>query len=432
MSALEITVKTAAKLLDRKMLAEVCRSSGADDVGFVEIERESLAAQRASLQKALPWARSIMVFVRRLNRHALQAPLRSISSAEFIAGGHDIREIVHRVVRELEPLGIRAVGLSGLFPFELGRSDGPPSTISMKLVAEAAGLGKMGKNRMVLHPHFGADMYIGAIVLDGCVDAYDQPLSKSPCLRCNLCAAACPTGAIARDGHFDFGSCMTHNYREKVSGFVEWIHTLADSRNRQDYRRRVSDAETLSWWQSLGYEANTHCDYCVAVCPAGDKAAVFLQDRRTFYHEIVEPLRQRSEAVYVVPGSDAEAYVPSAFPHKSVRRIGSGRLPGSVGNMFAMLPLQFQRGRSKGLAARYHFRFRGKETLEATVDIRDQRITASKGLTGKADLTVTADSNTWLRFIAGDCHLFLEVLRGRIRLRGPNKLLKAFTACFPL
>jgi len=252
-----------------------------------------------------------------------------------------------------------------------------------------------------------------------------------PCLDCNLCVAACPTGAIAKDGHFDFGSCMTHNYREKTNGFVEWIHTLADSRNRRDYRRRVSDAETLSWWQSLGYEANTHCDYCVAVCPAGDEAAAFLKDRKSFFREIVQPLRQRTEPVYVVPGSDAEAHVPLVFPHKSVRRIGSGRTPASVRAMIAMLPLTFQRGRSKELAARYHFRFYGKEQVAATVEIRDQRIVVRPGLIDMPDLVVRADSEAWLRLLDGERSLFWEMFRGRVRWKGPWRLLKAFKRCFP-
>ena len=75
---------------------------------------------------------------------------------------------------------------------------------------------------------------------------------------------------------------MTHNYREKIDGFVEWIHTIADSRNRRDYRRRVSDAETLSRWQSLAYDPNTHCDYCIAVCPAGEEATAYQRFCRPF------------------------------------------------------------------------------------------------------------------------------------------------------
>lgn len=412
-------------------LAELCRHAGADDVGFVELERDTLAGQRKAILHALPWAKTFIVFVRRINHHAFRVPLHSLPALEATAGEQDIKSIIHLATRELEITGIRSVGISGSFPMEIARTGEPPFGVSLKHLAEAAGLGVMGKNRIVLHPKFGADIYLGAIAIDLPVDHYDQPLSESPCLDCNLCAVACPTGAIARDGHFSFPNCMTHNYREKLNGFVEWVHTLADSRNRHDYRRRVSNEETLSWWQSLGYEANTHCNYCVAVCPAGDEATSFLKDRKRHFREVVRPLRNRVEAVHVVPGSDAEEYLKEAFPHKSVRLIGSGRAPDSIAGMLRMLPLVFQRGRSKGLSARYHFTFHGKEKREATVDIREQQIVLKAGLVGKADLTVKADSDAWLGFLNRSRNLAWEIVRGRIRIKGPPRLLKAFGKCFP-
>lgn len=410
-----------------------CLAAGADEAAFVELGRPRLDGQRDGIMRAIPWVKSFMVFARRLNRHAIRSPMRSISAAEFTAGGHDIKDIIHKTVRSLEDAGIRSVGISGYFPFEVGRSDGSPFVVPLKILAEEAGLGLMGKNRLVLHPRFGSDLYLGAVALD--ISPHDgevgRPLSESPCIDCNMCAVACPTGAISKDGHFDFGSCMTHNYREKLNGFVEWVHTLADSKSRQDYRRRVSDAETLSWWQSLGYEANTHCDYCVAVCPAGDEAISFLADRKHHFRDVVRPLRERAETVFVVPGSDAEAHVAATYPHKTMRRIGSGRSPASIANLVAMLPLVFQRGRSQGIAARYHFRFRGKECMEATVDIREQRISVKPGLEGKADLVVLADSEAWLGFLRHERNLAWEMLRGRIRLRGSPARLKEFGRCFP-
>jgi ferredoxin len=356
--------------------------------------------------------------------------LRSLSAAEFTEGGNDVKRIIHRVVRDLETEGVKATGIF-CFPMEMGRSDGLPFVASLRPLAEAAGLGVMGKSRLLLHPRFGADIYIGAIALEHPVSTYGEPLRSSPCLDCNLCDETCPTGAIAHDGHFDFGSCMTHNYREKVGGFVEWIHTLADSRNRQDYRRRVSDTETLSWWQSLGYDANTHCDYCMAVCPAGSEALAFQTHRKNHFDEVVAPLQERRENVYVVPGSDAEVHVAEAFPHKSIRRIGSGRSVDSIAGLLRMLPLTFQRGRSQGVAALFHFQFHGREVAEASIDIRNQHISVEPGLIGKPDLRVIADSDAWLGFLAKDRNLAWELLRRRIRIKGPRRLLQDFGKCFP-
>jgi epoxyqueuosine reductase QueG len=211
-------------------LTKLCRAAGADDVGFVDLDREALAGQRESVLRYLPWVRSLVIVVRSLDRPTVRARLRSLSSAEFVAVGQEVEAIIDRVVKDLAGNGVRALGFY-CFPAEFGGQDGSPSAVSLRLLAEAAGLGVIGKNRLVLHPRFGADIYLGAIAIDRTLTAYGQPLTSSPCLTCNLCDETCPTGAIGKDGYYDQGSCI----------------------------------------QSRGYDANIHCDLCRAVCPAGDE-----------------------------------------------------------------------------------------------------------------------------------------------------------------
>ena len=37
--------------------------------------------------------------------------------------------------------------------------------------------------------------------------SYGQPLDYNPCLECKLCVAACPVGAISKEGEFNFSAC---------------------------------------------------------------------------------------------------------------------------------------------------------------------------------------------------------------------------------
>jgi len=53
------------------------------------------------------------------------------------------------------------------------------------------------------------------------------------------------------------------------------------------------------------------------------------------------------------------------------------------------------------------------------------------GHQGTADLRVTADSDTWLGFVAKERSLMLALLRRKIRIKGSPKLLLAFGRCFP-
>jgi len=75
--------------------------------------------------------------------------------------------------------------------------------------------------------------------------------------------------------------------------------------------------------------------------------------------------------------------------------------------------------------------FTGAEEAQVTVIIRDQTIQVQDGLHGTPDLAVTADSQTWLKFLAKETHIAWALLRRKIRLSGSPKLMQAFGKCFP-
>ena len=51
---------------------------------------------------------------------------------------------------------------------------------------------------------------------------------------------------------------------------------------------------------------------------------------RASFREVVNPLQEKRETLYVVPGSDAEAYAAKRFPHKTTKRVGNGLRPTSI------------------------------------------------------------------------------------------------------
>jgi putative sterol carrier protein len=68
---------------------------------------------------------------------------------------------------------------------------------------------------------------------------------------------------------------------------------------------------------------------------------------------------------------------------------------------------------------------------QATVVIQQQKISVTEGHVGKPDLHVTADSQTWIGFLRKEKNVVWALLRRKIRLAGPLKLLVAFGKCFP-
>jgi ferredoxin len=418
--------------LDADWLRQLCRDAGADAVGLVEIARAALDDQREDILRSFPTTKTLISFVCRMNREPIRSPARSVANLEFHHCGDKVNEVARNIVAALESRGVRALNPAMGFPMEMDRFPSKIWVVSHKPVAVAAGLGHMGIHRNVIHPRFGSFVLLGTVLVDTEATAYDQPLAYNPCVECKLCVAACPSGAIVSDGHFNFSACYTHNYREFLGGFTAWAEQVADSKNSLDYRKRVSDTESVSLWQSLSFGANYKAAYCLAVCPAGeDVIGPYLTDKPGHLQAIVRPLQDKEETVYVVAGSDAEAHVLRRFQTKKVKRVSNGIRPRTIGQFLSGLPFAFQRGKAEGLDASYHFTFTGLEQREATVVIRNKTVQVSDGHVGTAGLRVTADSQWWLGFLAKERSLLWGLVRRRLRLKGSPRLLLAFGKCFP-
>ena len=290
-----------------------------------------------------------MSIVCKMNREPIRSTARSVANLEFHHAGDRTNEVAQ--LRSSPPWRPRGTGRSirrWAFPMEMDRFPGKIWVVAHKPVAVAAGLGQMGIHRNVIHPKFGNFILLATVLVDAEISEEGSQLDYNPCLECKLCVAACPVGAIGADGHFDFSACYTHNYREFMGGFGDWVENVVESRDALDYRRRVSDSETASMWQSLGFGPNYKAAYCMAVCPAGDDViGPFLDDRKGFLKTVVNPLQAKEETLYVVPGSDAQALCDEAVPAQADQagrqRAPAGldsRLPGEPAARLSAAPIR--------------------------------------------------------------------------------------------
>jgi ferredoxin len=425
------TGETPLRTPSARDLLAVARECGADDAGLVSIDNPAIADERPHVLRAFPATRTLLALIKRMHREPVRSPARSIANLEFHSTGHEVDAIARRIVRRLEDRGVRALNPAMAFPMEMERFPERGWIVSHKRIAEATGLGKMGIHRSLIHPKFGSFVLLGTVLVGEEVD-YGGPLAFNPCLECKLCVAACPVGAIKPDGYFDFSACLTHNYQQFMGGFVNFVEDIAASRSVRDYRSKQSYSETVARWQSLSYGPNYNAANCVAVCPAGDDViGPYLEDKRRHLREVVDPLTQKKETVYVSKGADAAYHVARRFPHKTIRWVRPGGRATSVLGFLRGAPLSFQPGKAAGLDAVYHFVFTGRDTLEATMTIRNRRIDVREGLYGEASLKVIADSRAWVRFLNKEISLVRAVLTGAVRLKDSPRLLVAFGKCFP-
>ncbi|MBE0609659.1 MAG: tRNA epoxyqueuosine(34) reductase QueG, partial [Dehalococcoidia bacterium] len=102
-------------------------------------------------------------------------------------------------------------------------------------LAAAAGLGWIGKSNMLLVPGAGPWVLLGVVATTLDLEP-GTPLRKT-CGNCTRCIAACPTGAIALDGHtVDARLCISYHTienrgvvpRELRAKFKDWVFGCDD------------------------------------------------------------------------------------------------------------------------------------------------------------------------------------------------------------
>ena len=315
--------KPALKEIDYQQLRDIVLDAGADDVGFVEIEREDLSDQRENIQNAFPRTKSIISYVCRLNVPQLQSTDRSLADIEHIALDSEMERISRTVVRVLRENGIGTVVPSENFPMDMLKWPGKMWTVSHKPIAVAAGLGQLGHHRLLIHPVFGSYVCIGTMLIDVVVSKYDQPIAFNPCIECKLCVGVCPTGAISKSGEFEFFSCLVHAYRDRLGGFLNWMEDIVTSANMDEYRAKRDDSETMAVWQSLTHGGGYRCGYCMSICPAGEEViGSYIENKKKYVSSVVKLLKDKEEPVYVIRGTNGESSVPKRFPNKTIKLVG--------------------------------------------------------------------------------------------------------------
>ena len=424
---MESSIRTEAGPLSSEAVRRLCLEEGADDAGFVEVDRPALADQREGISNVFPKSKTLISLVQVMNRETIQSPARYAANDEFHHTVHDLTDTARKILKRLNEFGVRGVVPTVGFPMDMNRWGSLKLwDISHKPVAEQAGMGRMGIHRNVIHPKFGNFILLETILIDTEVDASGKPIDYNPCLTCNLCVSACPVGAVHQDGGFDFSACLTHNYREFMGGFQEWTEDVVSSKNIADYRSRVRDQETVSMWQSLAFGPNYKAAYCMAVCPAGeDVLPLYRQDKKGYVDQIVRPLKDKAEPVYVRKGTPAEK-AARRQPNKEIRHVRNPARPLSIQGFIRGLKLVFNPLKAEGESETFEFQFTGKEPASVTVIVKEGKVKTREGLYPEANLRVVADSEAWLRIVNKEALPFRYLLTGKLKVRGNPLLLLKF------
>jgi epoxyqueuosine reductase len=139
--------------------------------------------------------------------------------------------------------------------------------LAERTLAVKAGLGGIGKNRMLINPSLGGSIFLGELLTDIALTADKPDPNLNLCGNCRKCIESCPTCALQNDGGFRAEKCI--NYL-----------TIEHKGNIDD------DIASKIGCRVFG------CDNCVTVCPFYKKAPgdtnpdfVFRQER-----QLISPL----------------------------------------------------------------------------------------------------------------------------------------------
>lgn len=102
-----------------------------------------------------------------------------------------------KISLDIESKGYKAIPIPADEPYEywdFQKKEGR-GILSLKHLAEASGMGFIGKNTLLINDKFGNRLYLGAVITNAILK--EDNLVKNLCFEnCNICLKACPQGAL--------------------------------------------------------------------------------------------------------------------------------------------------------------------------------------------------------------------------------------------
>ena len=170
----------------------------------------------------------------------------------------NIDAILMQVARIIEETGETAAPVFGCFPYDLRGPGDFWGYVSLVRMAETVGIGKTGKNGLLFNSHYGPRLMLGGILTTAELPALAWPNKEDAgCPEgCSACQAACPVGAIERNGKVDRLACLKHSMRSPL--FSYFMKTKAFD---------PSDVQMINHVTGVDDHSMYTCIKCVSMCP---------------------------------------------------------------------------------------------------------------------------------------------------------------------
>jgi epoxyqueuosine reductase len=241
---------------------------GVDLVGVAAVDEIPPYHPPRHVDDVLPGARSIVVLARRMLRGSIESPSPRVSTAHSNTHYRQLEIDCYQAGCFLERLGYEAATLPLMLPIEMNRErKGMSGDLSLKHLAVAAGLGKIGRSGLLLTKEFGPRVRLAAVITTARLTPDHEMTEEAPCEDCSACVKACPVNAIRHEGKVDVFKCLMHVQPYGLGNFNFWLSSLA-AKSPSEIQASLGDPRWWNFYQALGLGMYYNCFRCINACPA--------------------------------------------------------------------------------------------------------------------------------------------------------------------
>lgn len=170
---------------------------GADLCGIAPIASFENAPEGFHPADVLPGCKSVAVFAVSFLNSTLHAKSTIPYTTVRNALSTKLNMMAVDLSRYLEERGLTAVPINTVGPDEYDSKTGRfRGIISLKHAAELAGLGRIGKNTLLVNEKYGNMIWLNAVLVLEALEP-DPPVAYDGCIKsCRLCLEICPVKAL--------------------------------------------------------------------------------------------------------------------------------------------------------------------------------------------------------------------------------------------
>jgi len=170
----------------------------------------------------------------------------------------NIDMVLMRACSIIEEKGEVAVPIYACFPYDIKGKGDFWAYVGLVKMAEAVGIGKVGKNGLLFSSKYGPKLLLGGVITTASLPAMAWPeKDEKGCPEdCYICQKQCPVKAIDKRGKVDRVACIKHSMRSPIFSNLMKAGNFGSE-----------DVQMINHVTAVDDHSMYQCIKCVSVCP---------------------------------------------------------------------------------------------------------------------------------------------------------------------